>query len=221
MKIVVVIPTYNEAKNIGRMMDALDLEFKEIKSHDLSILVVDDSSPDGTADVVRKKIEEYPYNKILVRKNKNGLGAAYVDGFKFAMREMGADVIVEMDADFQHDPKELANLIKEIDNGYDYIIGSRFVKGGSIPEEWELKRKLFSKMGNLVSKIILGIRGVTDFTTGYKASRVKGYVDAINLDNILSQGFAYKIDLLYKMHKVGAKIKEVPIQFGLRDEGDS
>ena len=158
MKIVVVIPTYNEAKNIGRMMDALDLEFKKIKSHDFSILVVDDSSPDGTADVVRKKIEEYPYNKILVRKDKNGLGAAYVDGFKFAMREMGADVIVEMDADFQHDPKELVNLIKEIDNGYDYIIGSRFVKGGSIPEEWELKRKLFSKMGNMVSKIILGIR---------------------------------------------------------------
>jgi dolichol-phosphate mannosyltransferase len=221
MKIVVVIPTYNESENIGRMIEALDVEFSKFSKHDLSLLVVDDTSPDGTADIVKDMMKKYPWVHLLLRKEKNGLGAAYVDGFKYAMKSMDADVIVEMDADFQHNPQELINLIKEIDNGYDYVIGSRFVKGGSIPQEWEFKRKLFSRMGNIVSKVILGVRGVNDFTTGYKASRVKGYVDSVDLDNILSKGFAYKIDLLYKMHKAGAKIKEVPIQFGLRDEGSS
>lgn len=221
MKIVVVIPTYNEAKNIGRLIDVLDKEFKSMPSHEFNLLVVEGNSPDGTADVVREKMKNFDFVKLLMEEKKAGLGSAYVYGFRYAMKELGADVLVEMDADFQHDPSELKNLIKEIDNGYDYVIGSRFVKGGSIPEEWELKRKLFSKLGNLVSKIVLGVRGVSDFTTGYKASRVKGFADSIDLDNILSKGFAYKMDLLYKMSKSGAKIKEVPIKFGIRDEGDS
>lgn len=223
MKIVIVIPTYNEYKNIGRLVDALSVEFKDksISQHDIHILVVEGNSPDGTADVVREKERQFNFVHLLMEEKKAGLGAAYVYGFRYAMKEMGADVVVEMDADFQHNPKELSSLIREIDNGYDYVIGSRFVKGGSIPQEWELKRKLFSKLGNIVSKVVLGISNVNDFTTGYKASRVRGFVDTIDLDNILSKGFAYKIDLLYKMFKAGAKIKEVPITFGLRDEGDS
>ena len=221
MKIVVVIPTYNESKNIGRLIEALDVEFKKILSHELYLLVVEGNSPDGTADVVREKMKKFDFVHLLMEAKKAGLGAAYVYGFRYAMKELGADVLVEMDADFQHDPKELASLIKGIDDGYDYVIGSRFTKGGSIPKTWGFKRKLFSVGGNTLSKIILGIRGVNDFTTGYKVSRVKGFADTIDLDNILSKGFAYKMDLLYKMHKAGAKIKEVPIQFGLRDEGTS
>jgi len=221
MKIVVVIPTYNEAKNIGRLIDALDIEFKNIPNHEMHILVVEGNSPDGTADVVREKMESLNNVYLLMEEKKAGLGAAYVCGFRYAMKQLGADVVVEMDADFQHDPKELKSLLKEIDNGYDYVIGSRFIEGGSIPQEWEFKRKLFSKLGNTTSKLILGIKNVNDFTTGYKVSRVKGFVDTIDLDNILSKGFAYKMDLLYKMHKAGARIKEVPIQFRIRDEGDS
>lgn len=221
MKIVVVIPTYNEAKNIGRLIDALSVEFKNIPNHEMHILVVEGNSPDGTAQIVRDKAVEFPFVHLLMEEKKAGLGAAYVYGFRHAMNDLKADVVVEMDADFQHDPKELPTLIKEIDNGYDYVIGSRYIKGGSIPEDWGLMRKLFSIFGNLTSKIILGIRGVNDFTTGYKVSRVKGFVDTIDLDNILSKGFAYKMDLLYKMHKAGAKIKEVPIQFQTRNEGDS
>jgi dolichol-phosphate mannosyltransferase len=221
MKIVIVIPTYNESKNIGRLIEALDKEFKNIPSHELNLLVVEGNSPDGTADVVREKMKDYKFVHLLMEEKKAGLGAAYVYGFKHAMGEMKADVLIEMDADFQHDPKEIKNFVKQIDDGYDYVIGSRFVKGGSIPKEWEFKRKMYSKLGNTLSKVILGIRGVNDFTTGYKASRVKGYADSIDLDNILSKGFAYKMDLLYKMHKAGAKIKEIPIQFGLRDEGTS
>lgn len=221
MKIVIVIPTYNEAKNIGRLIDVVSDEFMEMPQHDFQVLVVDDSSPDGTAKIVEEKSKQLSFVHLLLRKEKNGLGTAYTHGFKYAMQELGADVLIEMDADFQHDPKDIVRLVAEIDNGYDYVIGSRFCKGGGIPRQWKLKRKLFSKLGNLVSKIILGVKGVNDFTTGYKASRVKGFVDTIDLDNILSKGFAYKMDLLYKMHKAGAKIREIPIQFGLRDEGSS
>jgi len=221
MKIVVVIPTYNEAKSIGRLIDALAGEFKKMLHHNFQVLVVEGNSPDGTAEVVKEKMKNYGFVKLLMEEKKAGLGAAYVYGFKYAMNKLGAEVIVEMDADFQHDPSELIKLIKEIDNGYDYVIGSRFIEGGSIPGEWELKRKLFSKLGNLTAKIILGIHDVNDFTTGYKASRVKGFVDKIDLDHILSKSFAYKMDLLYKMYKAGAKIKEVPITFGVREEGVS
>jgi dolichol-phosphate mannosyltransferase len=111
--------------------------------------------------------------------------------------------------------------VREVENGNDYVIGSRFTRGGSIPKEWQFRRKLLSFGGNLFSKIVLGIFNVNDFTSGYKASRVSGFVDKLDLENILSDGFAYKIDLLFKMHRLGAKIKEVPIKFGLRDRGDS
>ena len=136
MKIVIVVPTYNEAKNIGRLIEALDEEFGNIPSHELNLLVVEGNSPDGTADVVREKMKKYKFVHLLMEEKKAGLGAAYVYGFKYAMKEMGADVLIEMDADLQHDPKEIKNFIKQIDDGYDYVIGSRFVKGGSIPKEW-------------------------------------------------------------------------------------
>ncbi len=221
MKIVVVIPTYNEAKNIGRLIDALSIEFKKIPNHEFHILVVEGNSPDGTADVIREKMRNFDFVHLLMEEKKAGLGAAYVYGFKHAMKELKADVLVEMDADLQHDPKDLHRLIVEIDNGYDYVIGSRFIEGGGIPKEWALKRKIFSKFGNITSKIILGIFNINDFTTGYKASRVRGFVDQIDFDTVLSKAFAYKMDLLYKMCKLGAKVKEIPIQFATRDEGIS
>jgi len=152
---------------------------------------------------------------------KNGLGAAYTYGFKHAMKEMGAEVLVEMDADFQHDPNDVPRLIEALDSGADYVIGSRFIKGGSIPKDWALYRKFLSWGGNIFSKLVLGMFTVNDFTSGFKASRVKGFAENLDLDNVLSKGFAYKIDLLYKMHRLGAKIKEVPIAFGLREEGTS
>lgn len=219
MKVVIVVPTYNEAKNIGRLIDVISEKIKAIP-HETKVLVVDGTSPDGTADVVREKMRTYSFVDLVV-KEKGGLGADYIYGFKYAMDKIGADVIVEMDADFQHDPKDLPSLVAEIDNGYDYVIGSRFVEGGSIPKDWELKRKLFSKLGNIFTKVTLGIFNINDFTTGYKASRVKGFVDQIDFDTVLSKGFAYKIDLLYKMCKLGAKVKEIPIQFATRDEGIS
>lgn len=221
MKIVIVIPTYNEKENIGRMIDVLDEQFKNITEHECHLLVVEGNSPDGTADVVKDKSKKYSFVHLLMEQKKAGLGAAYIYGFNYAVKEMKADIIVEMDADFQHDPADLPRLIKEIDNGSDYVIGSRFTKGGSIPKEWAFYRKLLSIGGNIFSKVVLGIYNVNDFTSGFKASRVKNFVDKMDMSSVLSGGFAYKIDFLFKMHRLGAKIKEVPIRFGIRDRGDS
>lgn len=219
MKIVIVIPTYNEAENIKKLIPVLAEEFKLIPNHTIEVLVVDGNSPDNTKDIVAELSKTYTFVKLLLEKQKNGLGAAYVYGFRYAMNTLAADVLVEMDADFQHDPKDVKRLIQKIDEGYDYVIGSRFTRGGSIPQEWEFYRKFLSIGGNIFSKFVLGIFNVNDFTSGFKASRVKGFVDSIDLDNILSKGFAYKIDLLFKMHKAKAKITEIPIAFGVRDRG--
>lgn len=221
MKIVVVIPTYNEADNIGKLIPSLISEFKKLPQHECLILVVDGNSPDGTGKIVTSFSDKFPFVHLLLEKEKKGLGGAYIEAFRYAIKNFDADVLVEMDADFQHDPKDVVRLIEKIDEGYDYVIGSRFAKGGSLPKEWEFYRKFLSFGGSLFSKFVLWIFDVNDFTSGFKASRVKGFVDKINLESIRSHGFAYKLDLLYKMHKVGAKFAEVPIKFGLRDRGDS
>ncbi len=221
MKIVIVIPTYNERENIQRLIPQLQEVFKKVPEHNFSILVVEGNSPDGTAEVVQDFVESFSNVHLLMESEKKGLGAAYAYGFKYAMEELDADVLIEMDADFQHDPNDIPRLVKALDEGADYVIGSRFVEGGSIPDDWALYRKFLSWGGNIFSKLVLGIFNVNDFTSGFKASRVEGYAENLNLDNILSKGFAYKIDLLFRMHRLGAKIKEVPIDFGLREVGDS
>ncbi len=221
MKAVIVVPTYNERENIEKLIPVLVPILETEFSGEFDILVVDGNSPDGTGEVVQNFSDQYKSVHLLLEPEKRGLGAAYIYGFKHAMEEMHADVIVEMDADFQHDPNDVPRLLQAIENGADYAIGSRFVKGGSIPKEWTFIRKFLSVGGNIFSKLVLGIFNVNDFTSGFKASRVKGFVDKLDLDSILSQGFAYKIDLLHKMHRLGAGIKEVPIEFGLRDRGDS
>ena len=220
MKVLIVIPTYNEAENVKKLVPLISEHIKGVE-HDVMALFVDDSSPDGTADILDGLKREYPFIDVLVRKEKDGLGAAYIAGFNKAMNDLNADIIMEMDADLQHDPKEIPNFIKAVEEGADYVIGSRYVKGGSIPEEWAFYRKVLSWGGSLFARITLGALDVKDFTTGYRASRVKGGLDQIDLGDIMSAGFAYKIDLLYRFIKIGAKIKEIPIQFALRDGGKS
>lgn len=221
MKIVVIIPTYNERANLEKLIPLLDTVFKNSK-YDFNVLFVDGNSPDGTFEEIQKLSRIHKYIHGILEEKKAGLGAAYTYAFKYAMEKMKADILVEMDADLQHDPHDLPRLVKPIiEDGYDYVIGSRFTKGGSIPKEWNFYRKFLSVGGNIFSKLVLGIFSVNDFTTGFKASRVKGFVDKLPLDTILSAGFAYKIDLLFKMHRLGAKILEVPIEFGLREKGIS
>ena len=138
MRIVVVIPTYNERENTEKMIDTLAGVFSQIKNHEMNLLYVDGNSPDGTGDAVKKKQEQYKWLHLMVETEKEGLGMAYAKGMQYAMDQLKADYIMEFDGDFQHRPQDLPLLVGEIDNNYDYIIGSRYIPGGSIPSEWGL-----------------------------------------------------------------------------------
>jgi len=155
-----------------------------------------------------------------------GIGYAYVVGFKYAMEKLSADVVIEFDGDFQHPPETIPVLLSEINRGYDYVLGSRKIKGGSVPEGWGIKRKFFALVGGLVARFILFFPSkaffkITDPTTGLKASRVKGFVDRMDMDHLYSKKFGYKLEFLYKMVNLGAKIKEIPLKFKLRKVGSS
>jgi len=221
MKIVVIIPTYNEKENIGRMIDVLEEDiFPKIKNNQMEILVVDDKSPDGTADVVRQKMKKYA-NVTLSLGEKQGLGAAYKRGMQYAMEKMKADAVIEFDADFQHDPKYIIDLVQKFDQGYDYVIGSRFVKGGLIPSQWSFYRKFLTKYGGLFSRIVLffpHIGRVKDVSTGLKLTKVSGFLDKMDFSKI-ANGFFYKTQMLYQIVNMGAKVVEIPLQFKLREKG--
>lgn len=224
---VVVIPTYNEAETIGEMIDTLCAKvFPKIKDYQCKLLVVDDTSPDGTYKIVQAKQKKYSNLELYLNPTKAGIGGAYVKGFRHAMSVLKADVLIEFDADFQHPPKDIPVLLKEISNGYDYVLGSRKIKGGSNPKGWGFKRVFFSEAGGMVARLVLFFPSkmffkITDPTTGLKASRVKGFVDTMDMDHLYSRSFGYKLEFLYKMVQLGAKVKEIPLQFGLRTKGES
>jgi len=222
-KVVIIIPTYNEKENIGRMIDVLEEEiFPKIKNNQMEILVVDDKSPDGTADVVRQKMKEFE-NITLSLGDKEGLGAAYKRGMQYAMEKMEAGAVIEFDADFQHDPKYIIDLVDKFNEGYDYVIGSRFIKGGSYPQEWSFYRKFLTKYGGLFSRIVLffpNINKVKDVSTGLKLTRVKNILEKVDFSKIAND-FVYKTQILYQIVNMGAKVIEIPLQFKLRERGET
>ena len=226
-KAVVVIPTYNEAETIGEMIDHLIKKtFPKIDNWQMELLIVDDTSPDGTYKIVQDKQKKYDNLHLLLNPDKVGIGGAYVKGFKHAMNKLSADVIIEFDGDFQHPPQSIPKLLKKIEQGADYVLGSRKIKGGSTPKGWGFKRRFFSSIGGLIARSILFLPSkiffkITDPTTGLKASRVKGFVDKMDMDNLYSQNFGYKLEFLYKMVKLGAKVEEIPLKFNLRKAGES
>lgn len=214
------MPTYNEAENIGRMLDVLcKRELKQIKNHKVEILVVDSNSPDGTADIVREKMKKYKQVSLLST-SKGGLGADYVKGMHYAMDKMKADAIIEMDSDFQHDPKDAKRLIAAMDRGADYVIGSRYIPGGKIPDEWGIHRKIMSFFGSTFARVVLLHLGLHDLTSGLKLTK-SSYLRKVDLDNLYSKYYAYKIQILHEVLKLGAKAVEVPIIFRERKEGTS
>ena len=217
MRIVVIMPTYNEASNIGRMIEVLFTRwFPQIDAADMHLLVVDDNSPDGTCEIVQEKMRQFPKLHLLSGDRK-GLGAAYVRGIGYAMHRLHADAVIEMDADFQHDPCYLQDFVLEFINGADYVVGSRFIKGGSIPVDWAWYRRAVSYFGNRFLKAFLRLPGVHDLTTGFRLTRVNGVLDQIDLNNLLAKKrFAYKIDLLYRTIHLSNKTVEVPINFRCR-----
>lgn len=221
MKITVVIPTYNEEENILILVPLLLEKFKLFKDYDFSILFVDGNSKDHTSRVIKDFKKDHKNIHLIEESSKTGLGSAYIKGFDYSMETLKADYVVEMDADLQHNPEDFPKLIKKISEGYDFIIGSRYIKGGSVPKEWAAYRKLISYFGSLFARIVLRILKVKDFTSGFRVTKVKGFLDQIDFSDIKSKGFAYKMDMLVRIYDMKARIVEVPINFGLRDRGTS
>jgi dolichol-phosphate mannosyltransferase len=222
-KIVIIMCSYNEAENIDRMISELvGVEFPKIKGAEMHLLVVDGNSPDGTGDIVKKNMEKYKNLHLIVETEKRGLGMAYVQGMKYAMKELHADAVMEMDADGQHPPRFVKDMVAAYLNGADYVIGSRYIKGGSIPKEWAFFRKAVSYLGNLFIRLVLFKPSLHDLTTGFRLTKVKGVLDKIDLDNIMEpKRFAYKVDLLYQSVKNAKKVVEVPLEFAARTKEKS
>ena len=209
---LIVLPTYNEADNIAEV-----LRRARAAAPDAGILVVDDSSPDGTADIAKAMAGEVGAVDILSRPEKSGLGSAYREGFKWG-RERGFDVLMEMDSDLSHDPADIPRLLKAIDEGADLVIGSRYVPGGEIPH-WPWHRRALSKYGNRYSAAMLRI-DVHDMTAGYRAYR-SDMVARIDIDNVRADGYGFQVEMTYFVAQAGGRIVEVPIKFVDRVRGTS
>ena len=209
--IYIVIPTYNERNNIT----ALIKKIRHLHIDDLNILVVDDNSPDGTADAIEEM--QVDCVEVMKRPKKLGLGSAYVDGFKYALSK-GADMIVEMDADFSHQPYKIPELISSVKSGNDMCLGSRRVKGGSIIG-WNFIRKFMSNSAMEFSRWFLNLK-TKDVTGGFRCFH-KRVFEKINLDDIKSNGYAFQEEIVYLLEKNNFKIKEIPITFVDRQKGAS
>ena len=222
-RFVVVIPTYDERGNIGRSIDALEEVFKKIPDqYDPHILVVDDSSPDGTADEVREKMREFKNVHLFVNKRKMGLGGAYLSGMKHAKEHFDPDIYFEFDADLSHDPKLVPAFLKKLEEGCDLVLGSRYIPGGAIPENWGLKRKFYSVIGNMIIMTVLADFRIRDWTTGYRALTREVYEKVFPL---LGEerffGYTFQIGSLHKTVRMGYKVGEVPLKFVDRTLGRS
>ena len=218
-KAAIVIPTYNEATNIPILLDRIYENQKKLAVK-LHVLVVDDSSPDGTADVVKQYAQQNKQVHILVRKEKQGLGAAYIHGMKHALELIKPDILFEMDADGQHNPDDIPKMIKAINEGNDFVIGSRYIEGGSISGDWGFHRKIISFLAGFVTRVGLRLNNIKDASGGYRAIR-KEVFDSVDLDKLDVKGYAFQAALLEAVVYHKFKIKEVPITFNQRIEGES
>lgn len=209
--ILVVIPTYNEAENIAKLVPAVLRQAPNI-----DVLVVDDGSPDGTGAIVKELMASHPHVHLIERQGKQGLGTAYVLGFKYAI-EHGYTYVFEMDADFSHSPNDIPIFLSKIKD-YDLVIGSRYINGVRVLN-WPMNRLLLSYFANVYTRIITGLP-VRDATGGFKCYRIEA-LKAIDLDNIRSNGYAFQIEMSYKMWRKGFRLIEIPIVFTDRREGHS
>ncbi len=213
MKKYIIIPTYNEKDNLPRLVKKIF----SLRIADLSIIVVDDNSPDGTGKLADELAKTYPL-LVIHRQAKLGLGSAYLNGFRKAI-EMGAEIVLEMDADFSHDPQDLPRLIEPIEKeGYEVVIGSRRIQGGSV-KGWNRWRDLQSRAAMTFARLILNLK-TKDITAGFRAYRVQA-LSRINLDRVAAGGYAFQEEMIYLCEKNKLKIKEVPVVFVDRQFGQS
>ncbi|MCQ1950230.1 polyprenol monophosphomannose synthase [Arthrobacter jinronghuae] len=212
MRVLTIIPTYNE-------IESLPITLKRLRDAvpDSDVLIADDNSPDGTGGYADEAAANDPKVHVLHRKGKEGLGAAYIAGFRWGL-ERGYDILVEMDADGSHRPEELPRLLEASKAGADLVIGSRWVTGGSVVN-WPLHRKLLSRAGSTYSRFMLGIP-VRDITAGYRAFR-RGTLEQLDLGAVESVGYGFQVDMTFRVARLGLKITEVPITFVERELGDS
>lgn len=213
---VIVLPTYNERDNLERVLARIR-ETAEANRIQLHTLIVDDNSPDGTGQLADELAAADPTISVLHRAGKEGLGRAYLAGFRTALG-MGATRIFEMDADLSHNPLYLPYFLRLIDHGADLVLGSRYVKGGGV-ENWPLSRKIISRGGCLYAQAILGLP-IRDLTGGFKCFR-REVLEAIDLDAIDTKGYGFQIEMTYRAHKMGFKVAELPIIFTDRAVGES
>lgn len=208
---LIIIPTFNEIDNIERMINTLFGLYPEV-----SLLIIEDGSPDGTADVVKSFQSKYPKLNIIERTGKLGLGTAYITGFRWAL-DKGFEFVFEMDCDFSHDPEQVKDLLEAAQKN-DLVIGSRYIDGIRIIN-WPFKRLLLSYLASIYTRFITGIP-VFDTTGGFKCFRRKS-LETLNLDSIISKGYIFQLELNYKIWLSGLKVKEVPITFYERRDGQS
>jgi dolichol-phosphate mannosyltransferase len=209
VRATVCLPTYNERENLERMVRALG-------AHGVSVLVIDDSSPDGTGELADRLAQELPHVQVLHRERKEGLGPAYLAGFRRALAD-GADLILEMDCDFSHDPADVQRLIAATEDA-DLALGSRYVRGGAVGN-WGLVRRAISAGGSLYARLLLSVP-VRDLTGGFKCYR-REVLETIDLGAITSKGYAFQIETTYRTLLAGFHVVEVPIRFVDREEGGS
>ena len=209
-RVKVVVPTYNELENLSDLVDA-------VTSLGYGMLIVDDGSPDGTGRLADQISRERPEVGVLHRDAKTGLGPAYAAGFDRVIEE-GAGIIVEMDADFSHDPADLPRLVAAIDDGADLVIGSRYVPGGATPD-WPWPRRLISRGGNLYARTLLGIP-VRDATAGYRAFRADA-LRALPYAQAESSGYGFQVEMAWRAHRAGLDVREIPVVFRDRTRGKS
>jgi dolichol-phosphate mannosyltransferase len=208
--IVVCLPTYNERENLEAMLRALE-------PHGVHVLVVDDNSPDGTGQLADRLAAELGFVSVLHRERKEGLGPAYVAGFRRALAD-GAELVLEMDCDFSHDPADVPRLIAAVQAGADVALGSRYVAGGEVAD-WGQLRRLVSAGGSTYARVLLGIP-VRDLTGGFKCYR-RDVLERLDLDRIHSKGYAFQIETTYRAVRAGFHVVEVPIRFCDRVDGSS
>ena len=212
MDTIAIIPTYNEAENVERLVKAV------LANGGIHVLIVDDNSPDGTGEIAKRLADKNPSVKVIHRKEKLGLGPAYIEGFRYAL-DKGYRFIIQMDCDFSHDPEDIPRLMEEMKrNGADLVIGSRYVKGGKITG-WPIARHILSRGGNMYARLVLG-PFVRDWTTGFKLYRAE-VLGEILRNNSYADGYAFLAEMTYRTIKKGYNVKEVPIVFRERTAGES
>lgn len=218
-RVCIVVPTYNERGNLQRLIPAIEENLRLLGLEDLAtVLVVDDNSPDGTGELAEELAEAHGNVRVLHRPAKQGLGSAYREAFTYALRRLGSDILIEMDADLSHDPRHLRGLLSKVEEGCDVVVGSRRVPGGGVVG-WGPYRRLVSAAANQLARWLCGVR-VRDSTSGYRAF-TRAALEGIEYSSVESEGYGFQVETLFRCRRRGMRVAEVPIVFLERRAGET